>query len=376
MNNLQRVIVLDVSHCFFKYLFGTGGLNLTAVVMVNGKPVTIDTKLPSMVIKQIHRMSNHGTNPTVVCFDSRGCARSRKAYFATKHGVEHGVGKGYKSSRDSQNDVFYQGINLTQQLLQQGGVMTLKADGYEADDLVKIAVDKAKKQFPNLPIHVVTGDADLVPLVDEQVSVFLSSRKTTYAERKEWELNHYVQITPRTYQKYMEDTTAFKSLNVPYNTIILAKCLRGDKSDEIEGFPKFTPTKYNKLLEDLKNDGVDIGNLFRYDDSVGTVCYRATDQPVPTELINTTPTEQMIMRYTEPKKLTEMCQVLSKYLSDDIIEHIRFVYKGINLNGAIVDVPDMFKRRPIHLTQDIPCYSEAQLQMAVSVYQINLPILT
>ena len=382
MEDNRVVKIIDVTHLFYKYAFGMGGTNLTVTLMINGVPTVVDTKLPSMAIKNIHRIANYGFNPTVVCFDSKGCSRSRKAYFGSKAGFDEsatGQGykafQGYKSSRDSQNDVFYQGINLTKELLSKGGVMTLSADGYEADDLVKVAVDKAKQQYPNLPIHIITGDADLVPLVDDQVSVFLSSRKTTYAERKEWELTHYVQITPRTYQKFLEDTTAFKNLKVPYNTVILEKCLRGDKSDEIEGYPKFTPTKYNKLIDSLIADGIDIGNLFRYGSNIATYCYRDTEQPIPLDLIKTTPHEKMMIKYTEPKECTNMCNVLSKYLDDDIIAHIRFVYNGINLNSAFTKVPDTFKRRPLALQTDIHGYLFSQLQSVVSVYQINLPVM-
>ena len=79
----RRVRIIDVTHMFYKYANG-GMPHLSANVMMNGQLVRVDTTLPSGVIKAIHRWSRQGYNPTVVCFDSKGCSRSRKAYF-TQH---------------------------------------------------------------------------------------------------------------------------------------------------------------------------------------------------------------------------------------------------------------------------------------------------
>ena len=180
----RRVVIVDVSHLFYKYAFG-GAASLSATITVDGVPQVVDTTLPAYTIKQLHRWSNFGFNPLVVCFDGKYGNRSRKAYFAKYNGLRPGAEPvGYKGSRQSQDQRFYDGVNITRNLLVDGGVVCLKADGYEADDLVKAAVDASKAQYPDLPIDVITGDQDLVPLVDDQVSVFLSSRKMTWAEDK------------------------------------------------------------------------------------------------------------------------------------------------------------------------------------------------
>lgn len=372
-NDSRRVIIIDISHLFFKYAYG-GATGLSSTIMVDGVPKRVDTTLPAYTIKQIHRWSNYGYNPTVVCFDGAGSNRSRKAYFAKYNGIRDGAEPiGYKGARETQDSRFYEGVNITMNLLLQGGICCLKADGYEADDLIKAAVDKAKIQYPNLPIDIITGDQDIVPLVDDQVSVFLSSRKMTWAETKELEKRNYVQLTPDNYQSYMEGLTEFKSLSVPYNTVLLKKLLRGKKADEIPAYPKFTPKKYNALVYALQEDGYDLGSLFRYDSPVAVISYRGSEEPIPEELIEVTPKEQKMIKFKEPKCLTKMCDVLSDYLDDDIIEHIRFIYNGVNLNGAFTGLPDTFNRRPATITQDINGYLASQLQQAVSVVQINLP---
>ena len=367
----RRVRIIDVTHMFYKYANG-GMPHLSANVMMNGQLVRIDTTLASGVIKAIHRWSRQGYNPTVVCFDSKGCSRSRKAYF-TQHSEQEEQKSEYKGKRDIQDSRFYEGINLTMNLLLSGGVTVLKADGYEADDLVKAAVDKAKSTYPDLPIDVITGDADLIPLVDDQVSVYIASRKLTWAESSDIEIRHYFQLRPYNYQEYCEGLTAFKSLTVPYNTVLLTKLLRGDKSDNIEGYPKFTPTKYKKLIQKMQEDNVDIANTFLYDAPVKKYVYRGTEEVIPDSLLDATPTEKKAIKYFEPRALTKITEVLSKYLDEDIVKHARFVYNGINLNGAFTDVPERFKRRPI-VVKEVKGYVSGELARAVSVVDINIPI--
>lgn len=373
----QRVCIIDVSHMFFKYAFG-GASALSATIKVDGVLTRVDTTLPTYVIKQIHRWADGGINPTVVCFDGAGCSRSRKLYFKKGRQDEKTqdiVAVDYKGSRDIQDGKFYDGINITFNCLLRGGVCCLKADGYEADDLIKAAIDKAKVVYPNLPIDVITGDADLIPLVDDQVSVFYASRKTTWAEDKSIEKKHYIQLTPNNYQAFVEDMGAYKNLHVPYNTLLLTKLLRGDKSDNIPRYEGVTPTLYNQLIDGLANSGYDLSDLFRYDSPTQTICYRGSEQPIPEELIESTPKEQKMIKFGEPPCLTKMCNILSEYFPDDVLDHIRFIYNGINLNGHFVGLPDGYNRRPANVKADIKGYSHAKLQESVSEVQINLPML-
>lgn len=370
----RRVIIVDVSGLFYKYAYG-GATSLSATIEVDGVSTLVDTTLPTYVIKQLVRWSNFGSYPMAVCFDSAGSTRSRKAYFAKHNGITSGAAPvGYKSERATQDSRFYTGVNMTLNLLHNGGVTCLKADNYEADDLIMAAVIRAKEDYPDLPIDVITGDKDLVPLVDDQVSVFLTSRKMTFAESKDIEKRNYVQLTPANYQAYMESLTDFKNLLVPYNTVLLTKLLRGDKSDKIPGYPKFTPTKYNNLVSSLIEAGYDLSDIFRYDVPDKVLSYRGTEEPIPEELIDSVPKEQKMWKFKEPAKLTKIVEVLSDYLDDDIIDHVKFVYNGINLNNAFVGLPDSYNRRPVVLNTKIDNFVWGELQKEVQKIKINLPM--
>lgn len=368
----KRVLIVDVAHLCYKAAHG-GMPPLSATVDIGGQLQTISTVIPKFVSNQIYRWSKGGYYPTVLCFDSKGANRSRKAYFNMGRGINNGDKNSYKGTRTSENDSFYNSVNLTLNLLHKAGVCCLKSDYYEADDLIKASVDLAKKTYPDLPIDIVTGDSDLVPLVDEQVSVFLMSRKATYAVSDDIKKTHYVQITPENYEEYLGSLTAFKNLYVPYNTVLLAKLLRGDKSDGIDGYPKFTPTKFKNLVWDMERDNVDIANICRYDNPTETICYKSTGEPIPLELIDKTPVENRTIKYGEPPTLTKLCETLSNYLEEDIVNHVRYVYNGINLNTAFMGVQDAYKRCPAKLTIDLKGFNRYELHKVLEPLRINLP---
>lgn len=377
-SDTRRVIIVDVLHLAYKAAFGNMPV-LTATINVGGTLTTFNTQIPTFIIKQLHRWSKGGVNPIVACFDGKGSNRCRNAYFASKRGLikaDSGDSNGgYKSGRKTQNDEFYSSVNTTMRLLHQAGVCVLCAENYEADDLIKATVDKAKLQYPDLPIDIITGDTDIAPLVDEQVSVFLASRKMTWAESDDIKKPHYYQLRPYNFQEYVEGLTNYKNLSVPYNTLLLTKLLRGDKSDSIDGYPKFTPTKYRNLIQSMIDDGVDMASICRYDSPISVYHYRATGERVPDNLISTTPREDMSVEYLDPPCLTKLIEVLSNYLDEDVCRHVRDVYNGINLNGVFREgLPETFWRQPANLTIDVKGYNKGLLQQILSPLRINLPM--
>jgi len=370
----RRVRIVDYAHMAWSYAHGNA-TPLSCMLEVNGVKQVVDTTIPAYTIKALNRYAKNGVYPLVVCFDSKGCSACRKVYFSKIWGIDSEAQcKGYKARRELPSGSFFDGINITSSFLVEAGVTVLKAEHYEADDLVKASVDAAKRMYPDLPIDIITGDHDLVPLVDEQVSVYLRSVKTTWAESRDIEIPHYVQITPKNYQEHLQGLSTYKTskLQIPYNTVLLAKLLRGDKSDEIPGKSDWKPKVYNQLIDILQAEE-DIENLFVYDAPVKNIVYKDSWLPVPSDKIATTPRDQMMVKWGEPPALTRICEVLSKYCEEDDINHIRNIYNGINLNGAFTGLPDGYNRSPAVVTAEIKGYSPIRLQAVVSKLGINIP---
>lgn len=338
MNNMiddRRVIIVDFNPLVHTYLFG-GAPPLTCTVTIDNVPTTIDTTIQTHTIKAIHRWSNRGRNPVAVCFDSP--CPSRKYYFAKNEVTPDGGVVDYKGGRKSLPSKVFSAINMTALLLNQAGVCVYKLDNYESDDLIYACVQKAKQQYPNLPIDIITNDADMLPLVDDQVSVFLRTKKQPWAESKELIKPHYIQVTPANFQEVVEDMTPYRNILVPYNTLLLAKLLRGDKSDNVPPKADWKPKMYKELITVLEEEAEDLSGLFRYGGE---------------------------------EQLNKICTVLGKYVEDEDLEHIRKIYRGINLNGEFGGTNP---RKPAVLTTEIKGYSSLKLQQQVANLNINLPV--
>lgn len=265
------------------------------------KAIATDTRIPAGIVKNIWRWSNGGEYVVIPCFD-RPCP-ARKTYFMKSSGTD------YKEGR-SHNDVVRVGLENTERILRLGGIPVLSAYNYEADDLIAACVSAFYDRFDH--IDVVTGDFDLVPLVDEKISVFLRCSKNTYAEDPKLKKNKYMQITPRSYEEIGYYWSKCSKIELPYNSMLLQKMLQGDESDAIPGIRyetstgrlmrKYADKKYNELISQMASDGVDFSKTFRYD-VLGDFSADA------------------------------MREVLAGYLDEDDLNYAMSLWKGMDLNG-------------------------------------------
>lgn len=264
MSAPRRTVIVDVTHLMYKVVYGMGSVTLLhPYTDEHGNVRQIETNIQNSISKTIHRWSRGGYDRIAVCFDKP--PKTRKAYFREAF---FGGGEGsYKAGRRGGNASMFEALDMTLKLLVASGVSCYRKDDFEADDLVKACIDATKEEYPGEPIDVVTSDVDLVPLVDEDVSVFLQSRKTTWAEDKSIEKRKYVQVNPENYEEIISDLSMNKAYaRVPYNSMLFIKLLRGDKSDEIPAPESraFPPRRINSMLDHMEELGLDVGNLFRY----------------------------------------------------------------------------------------------------------------
>lgn len=320
-----------------------------------GRTLRVETTVPNFTIKNAFRWSRQGKDILGVCFDSR-CA-FRKEYFQTDE-FGNKADQEYKGGRKPMLREMFEGSDLTLDVLQKSGVSVYKADNYEADDLIYSLVQICKEQYPNTPIDIICNDADLFPLVDEQVSVWYRSRKYTYAMDKSLEKTKYCQVTPYNYQEIVSDLSSFKKFNIEYNMVLLHKLLRGDSSDGIPGFihPKtgkkdFPPKVYNTLVEYMLDDGVNIGALFRYT----RFKPKATLEEVGDKRLLRTEFQKRMQ-----EQLDEMCNILNEYVDEETIHHVRYMYGGMNLRYINLVPPKK--------------YDGGTLRREASKLGINLPI--
>ncbi|MCS7223450.1 MAG: DNA polymerase I [Armatimonadetes bacterium] len=142
--------------------------------------------------------------------------------------VRHRLFEGYKATRAKAPDAFRPQVSLLKQILSALGIFVWEKDGYEADDLMGIAVSLARQK--NWRVLLVTGDVDALQLVDDNVQVLMPKRGVSQPTLYDLE-------------------TVIQELGIPPEKIPDFKGLAGDSSDNLPGVPGIGPKTAQELLK-------------------------------------------------------------------------------------------------------------------------------
>lgn len=105
---------------------------------------------------------------------------------------------------------------LSEEILTMMGLNVFSRDDYEADDLVATLATNYKSSYDHIYVHA--NDADMYYLVDKNVSIMNPKSKKIIS------LENYRDEVDNEYE-------------LDYNTVMLWKIIRGDKSDNIPALP-------------------------------------------------------------------------------------------------------------------------------------------
>ncbi len=119
----------------------------------------------------------------------------------------------YKATRAKMPDDLRPQIERIRQIVDAFNIPRLEMDGYEADDVLGSAARWAAGQ--GLGVKIITGDRDLLQLVDSCTIVYLAGDD----------------------QNYITAEDVFRKLHVRPEQVVDYKALVGDKSDNIPGVP-------------------------------------------------------------------------------------------------------------------------------------------
>jgi DNA polymerase-1 len=139
----------------------------------------------------------------------------------------------YKGTREKMPDDLRPQIERIRQMVDAFNIPRLEMEGYEADDVLGSVARIAAGQ--GLGVRIVTGDRDLLQLVDKRTAVYLAGDDQTY----------------------IKDEDVVKKLGVPPKQVVDYKALVGDKSDNIPGVAGVGEKTAIALLEKFKTlDGI------------------------------------------------------------------------------------------------------------------------
>lgn len=149
---------------------------------------------------------------------------------AGKHTFRHDIYAEYKGTRDKAPDDLITQLNDTKILLKAMGIMVKEIPEIEADDIIGSITRQFDEEF-----ILLSGDKDLLQLINQNTTVWLSQQKGVSNILKVDELVLKQEFGLEPYQ------------------IIELKAIMGDSSDNIPGVAGIGKVGANKLLQEFKS---------------------------------------------------------------------------------------------------------------------------
>jgi DNA polymerase-1 len=148
---------------------------------------------------------------------------------------------GYQSKRPHMDEELSGQFPLVLELLEAMGIPVMTKEGFEADDVIGTLARKAAKGKNQVDeVVIVSGDRDLLQLVNDKTKIFMPVKGISEAEL----------VNPERVKEKM---------GVPPESVVDFKGLTGDASDNYPGVPGIGPKTAIQLLEKYKT----IDNLYR-----------------------------------------------------------------------------------------------------------------
>lgn len=187
----------------------------------DGEPVNAVYGVTSMTLKLLQE---YKPDYACVAFDRHGESARKQSFEA------------YKAQRQKKPDDFYQQIPYIEESLTALGVKAIesKEAGYEADDVIGSIVYEVNKNFDDVNILIISGDQDILQLVNDQTKVLSFSKgisETIIYDEHKVKLRYG--FTPKQLIDY--------------------KALRGDPSDNIPGVKGIGEKTATQLIIDFQS---------------------------------------------------------------------------------------------------------------------------
>ena len=168
---------------------------------------------------------------------------------AQKPTFRHKIFSDYKANRKKMPEELRLQIPEIKKILSQMNISTLVCEGFEADDIIATVTKKISAD--NLKIFIVTGDKDIMQLVDENVFVYSPGNKFSGT-------------------KIYNRESVIEKWNVEPNKICDLLSIMGDSSDNIPGVRGIGPKTASKLILEFEN----IDGLIQNVDNISNVRIR------------------------------------------------------------------------------------------------------
>ena len=160
--------------------------------------------------------------------------------FDTGKTFRHAIFEAYKATRAKMPDDLRPQIERIRQMVDAFNIPRLEMEGYEADDVLGSIARIVAGQ--GLGVKIITGDRDLLQLVNERTTIYLAGDD----------------------QNYITNEDVIKKLGVRPDQVVDYKALVGDKSDNIPGVAGVGEKTAISLLEKFGT----LDNIYSHIDEV------------------------------------------------------------------------------------------------------------
>jgi len=220
MNKPKRIIITDSNSIIHRAFHA-----LPPLTTKDGELVSVVYGFFSAFLKAVQDF-----NPDFIatCFDLPSPTFRHKKF------------KEYKANRTPTPKELYQQIPIVKKLLKILKVPVFERKGFEADDLIGTIGELVKKHNSEIEVVVLSGDLDLLQLVDKNISVYIlkKGKDNSLLYNKELVREKYSGLFP--------------------SQLVDFRALRGDPSDNIPGVSGIGEKTAIKLLNQFQN----IENLY------------------------------------------------------------------------------------------------------------------
>ncbi len=191
MQNLRRLFLIDGSSYIYRAFYAIGHLSNS-----RGLPTNAAYGFTQMLLKVL---KDHHPDYLAVALDSRAPTFRSDLY------------KEYKAHRPAMPDGLVPQIPYIRKIIEGYGIATVQREGYEADDLIGTL---ARKWESEVEIVIITGDKDILQLVNERVCVLDPMKEKRFGVEE-----------------------VVERFGVPPEQVVEVMGLAGDATDNIPGVP-------------------------------------------------------------------------------------------------------------------------------------------